>query len=39
MDHDDIPLSKGAAYFAVEEAFAKYSATLGPLEPEVGCPS
>ena len=35
MDMDDVPLSKGAAYFADEEAFAAYQEELGPLGPEV----
>lgn len=36
MDEDDFPLSKGAAFFADEEAFAAYQEELGPLGPEVG---
>lgn len=35
IDEDDFPLSKGAAYFANEDAFAAFSATLPPLGPEV----
>lgn len=35
MDDDDVPLSRGAGYFADEETFAAYAATLGPLGPEV----
>ena len=34
-DKDDTPLSKGAAYFADEDAFAAFAAELGPLQPEV----
>ena len=34
MDEDDFPLSKGAAYFADEDAFAQFSARLPPLGPE-----
>ena len=35
MDEDDFPLSKGAAFFADEDAFAAYQKELGPLGPEV----
>lgn len=35
LDEDDVPLSKGAAYFADEDAFAEFIETLGPLEGEV----
>ncbi|GJE98479.1 hypothetical protein PsYK624_147110 [Phanerochaete sordida] len=34
MDHEDFPLSKGAAYFADETAFAAFSEKLPPLGPE-----
>ncbi|EKM57428.1 uncharacterized protein PHACADRAFT_192577 [Phanerochaete carnosa HHB-10118-sp] len=34
MDIEDFPLSKGAAYFADEDAFAGFSAKLPPLGPE-----
>jgi hypothetical protein len=36
MDLEDAPLSKGAAYFANEDAYAAYSKELPPLQPEVG---
>jgi hypothetical protein len=32
---DDFPLSKGASYFADENVFAVYTATLPPLEAEI----
>ena len=34
LDEDDVPLSKGAAYFADEDAFAEFIETVGPLEAE-----
>ena len=35
FDKDDVPLTKGAGYFADEDVFSAYVAKLGPLEPEV----
>ena len=34
-DPDDVPLTKGAAYFADEDDFAKYLVKMGPLKIEV----
>lgn len=38
-DVEDTPLSKGAGYFADEDAFAAFAETLGPIEPEVNQPA
>ena len=35
FDPEDVPLTKGAGYFADEDLFAAYSTKLGPLQPEV----
>lgn len=34
FDKDDVPLTKGAGYFADEDLFSAYTAKLGPLQPE-----
>ncbi|KIP01467.1 hypothetical protein PHLGIDRAFT_123325 [Phlebiopsis gigantea 11061_1 CR5-6] len=34
FDKDDVPLTKGAGYFADEDLFSAYTAKLSPLEPE-----
>ena len=35
LDEDDFPLSKGAGFFAHEDAVEKYLEELGPLGPQV----
>lgn len=35
LDKDDVPLSKGAGYFADEDAFKAFTSAQGNLGPEV----